>query len=672
MFKLKSLTVDERMAQNEKGKAILKILKPGEYNFYNSNYKLPPNFFGKDVNVHALVGMNGSGKSSLLDLIYRILNNVGFAIMRSRDIPPYQRLDLNYVKNIYASVRYSIGGVEGKIVVENAKLTISYDSNDKWIFDLDDGERGKISYNGGSDSNLKLLAEKFFYTIVANYSIQAFISSDYGDEECEGMSPIYSKKKTWIDKIFYKNDGYTTPIVLNPYRENGSIYMDREKKLNTDRVGILFYFLKEKKNKDLLEGYEFSRIGYEFKSDGLLEKIKTIENSFTSWLEKNQYIIRNFIASLKSDNSFAKEILNHYNLYAELVKVLRENELYDEIDDYAHYMDIPYFVGCLYLLDKIQTMVTKKYPEFDFLYDNENQNKVAFMNKMKNQTVLIVDSSQINEDEKTILNSIYDALEHKSHVTMKFHRVIRYLQTIYPEFKERKDFNLVDYAREVPCDTPEKYLYAMPPSFFKPTIYLKKKNDTKEIPIDLISAGEKQYINMVGTFAYHILNVLSIKNEENVLHYGNISCIIDEAELSFHPEFQKEFVFNLVNVIDYLGLNDDEISFDILIATHSPFILSDIPSSNILYLEEGKSKDVQLSTFAANVSDILADSFFLRNGFTGKFAQEKINMAVKKALAKRKSSVNRKELSEISDLIGDEILKNAIKCLLENQVWEVK
>lgn len=666
MFKLKSLTIDERMAQNEKGKAILKILKPGEYIFYNSNYKLPPNFFGKDVNVHALVGMNGSGKSSLLDLIYRILNNVGFAIMRSRDIPQYQRLDLNYVKNIYASVRYSIGDVEGKIVVENAKLTISYDSNDKWIFDLDDGERAIISYNGGSDSKLKLLAEKIFYTIVANYSIQAFISSDYGDEECEDMSPSYSEKKTWIDKIFYKNDGYTTPIVLNPYRENGSIYMDREKKLNTDRVGILFYFLKEKKNKDLLDGYEFSRIGYEFKSDRLLEKIKTIENSFTSWLEKNQHIIRGFIVSLKSDNSFAKEILNHYSLYAELVKILREKELYDEIVDYTHYMDIPYFVGCLYFLNKIQTMVTKKYPEFDFLYDNENQNKVDFMNKMKKQTALIVDSSQINENEKTILNSIYDALEHKSHVTMKFHRVIRYLQTIYPEFKERKKFNLAEYARDVPCDTPENYLYTMPPSFFKPTIYLKKKNDVKEISIDLISAGEKQYINMIGTFAYHILNVRSIKNEENVLRYGNISCIIDEAELSFHPEFQKEFVYNFVNVIDRLGLNDG-MSFDILIATHSPFILSDIPSCNILYLENGNPKDVQLSTFAANVSDILTDSFFLGNGFTGKFAQEKINQLItflKNGTEEGTfwSIVDKLAISSfIEDCIGEPILQKCLK-----------
>lgn len=34
LFKLKSLTIDEEML--EKGSGILKILKPGTYNFYNN------------------------------------------------------------------------------------------------------------------------------------------------------------------------------------------------------------------------------------------------------------------------------------------------------------------------------------------------------------------------------------------------------------------------------------------------------------------------------------------------------------------------------------------------------------------------------------------------------------------------------------------------------------
>ena len=129
-------------------------------------------------------------------------------------------------------------------------------------------------------------------------------------------------------------------------------------------------------------------------------------------------------------------------------------------------------------------------------------------------------------------------------------------------------------------------------------------------------------------------------------------------------------MFNFIDVIQRLKLNK-VFSFNILIATHSPFILSDIPSSNILYLEKGSPKDVQLDTFAANVNDILANSFFLENGFTGKFAQKKINKALNRVSGKKNQKAI-ENLKNISSLIGDEILKNAIQMLLNSQDGNVK
>lgn len=60
--------------------------------------------------------------------------------------------------------------------------------------------------------NLKELSHDFFYTFVSNYSLYAYNSLELNKEYTDD-------NQCWIEKIFHKNDGYQTPIVLNPYRK---------------------------------------------------------------------------------------------------------------------------------------------------------------------------------------------------------------------------------------------------------------------------------------------------------------------------------------------------------------------------------------------------------------------------------------------------------------------
>lgn len=51
----------------------LKILEPGEYVFTDARYD---DFYMEGVTIHAVVGKNGCGKSSLIEMLFCMANNL--------------------------------------------------------------------------------------------------------------------------------------------------------------------------------------------------------------------------------------------------------------------------------------------------------------------------------------------------------------------------------------------------------------------------------------------------------------------------------------------------------------------------------------------------------------------------------------------------------------------
>ena len=87
-----------------------------------------------------------------------------------------------------------------------------------------------------------------------------------------------------------------------------------------------------------------------------------------------------------------------------------------------------------------------------------------------------------------------------------------------------------------------------------------------------------------------------------------------------------------------------------MFATHSPFILSDIPASNILRIEEGEpSNEVFEQTFGANIHNLLENDFFLRNGFMGEFAKEKINDVIKFISSKKSLESHKTDIIKLQN-----------------------
>ena len=204
----------------------------------------------------------------------------------------------------------------------------------------------------------------------------------------------------------------------------------------------------------------------------------------------------------------------------------------------------------------------------------------------------------------------------------------------------------------------------MPPPLFKPHIKLKKVNECEVVELSDLSSGQRQFIYTTSTLLYHLINLQSIPGDER-LAYQNVCLVLDEMEICFHPELQRKFVSKLLSLLQRNHLNTT-FKINIILVTHSPFVLSDIPKGNILYLEDGANVtgDKKLNTFGANVNELLNQSFFLSGGFMGEFAKQKIESLVDYLTGDRQDEEwNADTARELIDIVGDEVIKYQLQQL---------
>lgn len=145
----------------------------------------------------------------------------------------------------------------------------------------------------------------------------------------------------------------------------------------------------------------------------------------------------------------------------------------------------------------------------------------------------------------------------------------------------------------------------------------------------------------------------------------NILILIDEGELYLHPQWQKEYIFRITEMCKlFFPAKNTQIIF----ATNNPLLLSDIPTHNIVFLKKNKEEkiltvdiDIQ-QTFAANIHTLFKDSFFLKDGLIGKFAQEKIKHLIAK-IKNIKEDISEKKMTSIDKdiaVIGEPFLRKKI------------
>jgi len=189
-------------------------------------------------------------------------------------------------------------------------------------------------------------------------------------------------------------------------------------------------------------------------------------------------------------------------------------------------------------------------------------------------------------------------------------------------------------------------------------IHLFEKSTFLDINWLGISSGQKAYLNLFSS----IYDELKYTRQENLL------LCIDEGDLYLHPKWQIEFFDKLLNVLPtiYVG------RIQLVLTSHSPFLLSDLPKQNITILDRGFNNStidgirLKTNTFGGNLYDLYSEPFFLGNKRTSDFAYDKIKILIESAESKLLSSTEKKELLKLSDLVGDEIIQFRINKLLQD------
>lgn len=670
---------------------ILKNLKSGDIYYFYKGYSIKDDqitfeeslmnddFYKLDnsdlnISIHTIVGKNGSGKSAIVELLMRVLNNIAY-ILHDKEKDPLTTIypvdDLE--ANLFFQINDSIYKVRlDKLVDERDVTAICKKLNSK-----------EIEYV--IKNNEEKFLRDFFYSIVINYSIYAYNGNDFGIEE--KFDSIESKPKglrkdlgisvgntIWIDGVMHKNDGYSAPLVIHPQRKNGDIDINNEKHLTISRLLSLFVNLGNEENtlKVFNEKNEISKIVF-YVENNPFEDIqipgKPNESSLKIFLRNipREYL---FSIDIEKTNVFKKfkticEILfKKWNLIADL-KIDESNIDFVLINNEPSYNYLVYKT-----METINRYLNIIIPDSKYNYHFGASYKIS---KLSGKSL----ASEIEKHVKAIFKD-------NSHLTLELIQTINYIkytkavynnktenivkENYFPEKIEIIEFIPIEFSNQLNKfkknwgDKSSDILNFMPPPFIKPIIKYKNTKDQNEInneyPFDYLSSGEKQYIFFITTILYHLRNIESAhKSRTNRRKFENINLIFEEIELYFHPEMQRNLIDNLLKSLR--GMNFKFIkNINICLVTHSPIILSDIPTTNGLFLKDGNPEMIGEETFASNIYSLFRNAFFLEGAPIGEFAVNKINQLCKKIENKNLSD---SELLKEINQIGDPIIRNQIQ-----------
>lgn len=613
--------------------AIQKVLNPGWYPFGNyeepktSGFLYVPSVSHTErnlywvrnnqpkVSVSCVVGMNGSGKSTIIEIIYRILNNL--AVRQCEGIGSLVGTDMEYAYGVYADLYCE---------VDHFVRLIRCRNNDVTCYRYREGsQEHRLLEETGTPA--KVLS-RLFYTIGVNYSLYAYDGSSYQSKQFDQING------EWLQGVFHKNDGYRAPITLVPFREKGEISMEKENELAIQRITALS-ILSRAKDRQFPEGYYPDMLHYKLNREYKEKKMPRFRNNYQpkcSWMD-----VGNLVEKF--------EVAWQNLIEGKHIPIVLDRES----DEYK--------LALFY--------IAYKAAKISFTYDDYFQ-------------AMGFDNGGPIEDLEDRCMAVVDMLHQRpnDHITLKIHQTLSYMQGS-PWF-ENGDHSVEQLLAPHRPETYDEVVKLLPPPFYDLDLtFVKAKrkkgrwrsegiwdssagwSDDKgrSFQLSSMSSGERQVLVAISYVLYHLKNLQSVEDSNFRVLYHHVCLVFDEVELYFHPDYQRRFLSMLIESLSWTKIDRRKIrSIHILIATHSPFILTDVLTERTLYLKEGRREIVEAQTFGGNYYDLLDNSFFFQTTAIGE-----ISARATRRWIKRHDENLRPVTEEEMAMVGDPFVRDYLK-----------
>ena len=473
---------------------------------------------------------------------------------------------------------------------------------------------------------------------------------------------LETREKNGFRKLIFIKVGKDKKITIENKTEH---YYD-----NIKKIGMIKFSLKKK-----IMNTDLRRLNFinEYRREDSIHKLNM---GFGNGSKKKIY---NYLTNINQKNNDNFEnvylVLLIPNLY-EKYKEYLENIEYSDID-----LNIIDDTFKLYNIDKSNSkdIIVNNYLNFLYLAkilrDFDKKSK-KLLKKEKKEILRLLKNKSPFEKIKTLLEKI----EKEEHDWIDY---------------DEKKYKIIEEIANLVKDIPKK------------EIHMKYEDDTKIIKKFRINFNKnKKIIELLEKYdTFHTPNIEEayhsdyssfremefIKIEEEGLSDGEkiklqyfstlhgvlngefkdreyITLLFDEVETYLHPEWSRRFLYEL---IEELGRYEDK-KFKLIFATHSPFLIADVLAKDCIYLSKNKKGKIKaeikedVKTFGANIIDLFKDTMFLESTF-GKFATEKIKGVVDKIEKAEKYSDIKHEVDFIIDEIGEKLISNKLKSMIESK-----